>query len=247
MLHPDRRHVFVVLSDRVLHVVRDRKGARLLDQARASTDSPTSLLEIALLQFQYAGQATLVMGMPWARVDLISLPAGTGRNLDTNALVTHALSGNSPPTADVSTINRRARAFRLKRHLLISSLREDDLESIVDLLSRHHIVAGSIQPLWTWLTLSSVTGFRADAAWLVLLEPGFVTIAHQTRGEPDFLRSIRTPDHTADAGWLSEQLNRQVAATGLVAGSTELISLAGPAPELAHPWTSSIFGRVFSL
>lgn len=244
MLHSAPRHAFVVLSDRVLHLAQNRKGTQLLGQVCVRADSPAALLEIALPQFQNTGQATLVIGNPWTPIDLIRLPSDAGRNLDISTLVAHAQSGN-PPTAGVSRIDWRPRAFRLKRHLLISSLRQDHLEAIADVLSRHHIVARSIQPLWTWLTLSSTIGFHANAAWLILLEPGFVTLAHQTGGEPDYLRSIRTPDNVAAPDWLNDQLNRQAAATGLSAGATEIIALTGPAPELAEPWASSISGQIF--
>lgn len=197
------------------------------------------MLAEALPAFHCAGRVSVVLGNPWARADLISLPSSQAlANAESTIAQAHAERLTTPSATPAGTW--RARYFRLKEHLLVAAVPENSIGPILQTLAENGLAADSIQPLWTWLTLTRPPGRKSNRNWSVLIEPGFLTIAHRTQGELDDLRTCRTDEQGPP---LVDLLTRQAASSGFAAGPVETISIAATAPELAPPWQTHSLGR----
>lgn len=243
MLHAVPRHALIVLADRVLHVVRGPGGVRLRGAVTGSPASPSpgALLEETLPQLKCPARVDVILGSPWTRVDLIGLPAAPPTPTATLAAIAQAHAEGLPPLSGQAPLPWQTRVFRLRQHLLVAAMTEPDIAGLLAALARQHIAARALHPLFTWLTLGGQPGFAGRHEWIALLEPGFATLAHLAKGEPDVLQTVRIdddaiPPDAAFSAALATRLSRLSAAAGIPAGPVETLSVAAPSVLLAAPW-----------
>lgn len=248
MIHFRTRHTLIVLSDRVLHAIRPPWRGRLSVRELASSvsndkhhKSPASLLLDALPSHNIPNTVDVILGMAWTQMELVALPDKTiGRNeIDSVAEAISRRLQSQLSNQPAPIVTRHA---KLPDHLMIASLAEPYRNEIVRNLAELKIQVGSIQPLFSWLSIHPQTRFKLQDGWTALSEPGAVSIAHLTAGELDSLRTYRT-DGTAIE--LDQLLLRQAAASGLAADSIEILSFADTAPTLPPPWASTTLLRSF--
>lgn len=247
MMHFRTRHTLIILGDRVLHVIRPGWRRQLSVRElvvpgfdREHHETPSGLLNEALPKVQLPDIVDIVLGTTWTQMELITLPSKTISSEEAKSVAeTFARRLQAQPSHRDTLIPRVA---RLPEHLLVAAIPDSFREKIVDILADQKIAVASLQPLFTWLSLDPQTRFRQKNGWVVLNEPGAVSIAHLTDGDLDSLRAYRVNEETIGMGNL---LRRQAAATGHLQAATEIISVAGIKPTLPADWPSNSLLRDF--
>lgn len=242
------RHTLIVLGDRVLHAIRPRWRGRVsvVDLAPNLSDmphdgTPTALLENALSGLQLPGAVEIALGAAWARMELVTLPAKVIRR-DEERKVAETLAHRMQTEQTDQTDRLLVRSARLPGHLLIAAIPERVRVGIVESLARRKIGLTTIQPLLPWLSMHRQTRFRQRDGWVVLNEPGAVSIAHLTAGEFDSLRTYRVDQENMDIGSF---LLRQAAASGRPGGRAEIMTVSSAKPALPPDWSAASLFRDF--
>jgi hypothetical protein len=247
MMHFRTRHTLIILADRVLHAIRPGWRRQLSIRelvlpgfGSEHHETPSGLLNEALPKVQLPGIVDVVLGTTWTQLELIALPGKTISSEEANSVAeTVARRLQAQGTHRDALIPRVA---RLPEHLLVAAIPDAVREKISAALADQKIAIASLQPLFTWLSQDPQARFRQKNGWVVLTEPGAVSIAHLTNGDLDSLRAYRMNDEGVELGNL---LRRQEAATGHLLAATEIISVAGIKPTLPVDWPSSSLLRDF--
>lgn len=241
------RHILIILYDRVLHAIRSGWRRQLSIRelvlpgfGSEHHETPSGLLNEALPKVQLPDIVDIVLGSTWTQMELITLPSKTISREETNSVAETVARRLQAQGAHRDALIPRV--ARLPEHLLVAAIPDSVREKIVDILADQKIAVASLQPLFTWLSQDPQTRFRQKNGWVVLNEPGAVSIAHLTNGDLDSLRAYRVNEEAIELGNL---LRRQEAATGQLLGTTEIISVAGIKPALPADWSNSSLLRDF--
>lgn len=239
MMNFRKRQTLIVLGDRILLLTRDRWRGRLsLVQTGQVLDGQTDskklvrLAESALPDGLEKGDTDIVLGTPWTRTELITLP---GSSLSSKEEFSVAETCSKRMGGEFSTPPEPllVRFARLPGKLLVAATAGTTGQHLVESLGRRKVRVRSLQPLFSWISTHPQTRPRQQEGWSALHEPGALSVCHYTAGELDSYQSHPVGNGSAD---LSGLVRRQVAATGWPEGEVEFLSIGTSLVPLPTAW-----------